>query len=129
MNRCARVRPRPSTPTRASRCQKRFELWHSSTLAEQSSVGGLSLAADDTPITFIAVYHHRGGDQRNGGKDIHVYQLPLRRTVVRGGPSSGYAAYTWRSTLLDRHVDAPVCHNAHRGATACARRWRALRHN
>ena len=29
------------------------------------------------------------------------------------GQSAGYSAYTWRATCW-RHVDAPVCHNAHR---------------
>ena len=93
-------------------------------------MGGLSLAADDTPITFIARVSHRGGDQRNGGKDIHVYQLP--HYAERWWSAEGQ--FRLRGIHLapdpaDRHVDAPVCHNAHRGATACARRWRALRHN
>ena len=79
-----------------------LELWHSSTLAEQSSVGGLSLAADDTPITFIAVYHTA---EATSGTVVKTYTFTnFRITQNAGGPreggSSGYAAYTWRSTLL-----------------------------
>ena len=79
-----------------------LELWASASLAEETSVGGITLAVDDTPVTFIAVYHTA---EAASGTAVKTYTFTnFRITQVTAGPregqSSTYSAYTWRSTLL-----------------------------
>lgn len=79
-----------------------LELWHSQTQAEQSSVGGETLTVDDTPKTFIAVYHTA---EATSGTAVKTYTFTSWRiTQIADGPregqSSGYSAYTWRATLM-----------------------------
>lgn len=79
-----------------------LELWASTTVAEETSVGGVVLTTEDTPKTLIAVYHSA---EATSGAVVKTYTFTeFRITKIDAGPregqSSTYSAYTWRATLM-----------------------------